>query len=237
MKSEIRPTEPSVFAVVSDEEFSLGELSPGNLASLEKIAETGQLFLMHADDASVYRLDVYVDESPPDELDIYFTATSGSYLLRAPTGRLVVQLPANRDNSQSLSAFKCGIEVPAGDYVVSVRDRGEVNLSAHRARVEKTVGSGDLRFYERLNCFGAVGCLTIGLGAFLALVRSVRRDYWPLLLVFALPTLLYHLMTRLPRYRRVNDVEEEPGKFLPTYLLVLKRVASAEGLSGGCYRD
>jgi len=237
MRSEIRPTEPSAFAVVSDEKFGLGELKPNKLASLKKIAETGQLFLMHADDPLLYSLDVYVDESPPDELDIYFTTRSGSYLLRAPTGRIVVRLPADRDESPSPSVVRHGFEVPAGDYVLSVRDRGDVDLSAHAARTEKIVGSSALRFYERLNCFGAVGCLTIGLGGLLALVPRVRRDHWPLLLVFALPTLLYHLMTRLPRYRRVNDVEEEAVKLLPTYLLVLKRVTSAEGLSGGCYRD
>ena len=237
MKSEIRPAEASVLAVVSDEQFCPDNPSPDNLAPLKSMAESGQLFFLHTDDPSFYRLDVYVDESPPEQLDIYFTARSGSFLLRSPTGRLVVLLPADRTPKQPPAVLRYCVEVPAGDYVVSVRNRQDVDVRAHEERVKQVAGSDDHRFYTRLNLGGAVGCLAMGFGGLLALIPSVRRAYWPVLLLFVVPTLAYHLMTYTPRYRRVKELEEQASRSLPTYLLVLKSVPSIEGLSGGWYRD
>jgi hypothetical protein len=239
VSTQLRPEPASAYLYLSDAGFTT-ELAAARAAGrpgLEQLAETGRLFLMTSDDPVYFHVDLYVDEPVPDEVDRLFTGRSGAHLLRAPTGRLVVSLPAdNTLRDPAPDSFAQTVEIPVGDYAVSVRDRAVADVQAHDRQLREAIGQDDWRFYNRVNWTGALGCPTLGFAVLLALVPFIRHELWPLLLLGAVPLASFGLMSLLPRYRRVRTVERRLESSLPTFVVSLSRLASTDGLSGGWFR-
>ena len=231
----IRPEAASTIAVISDASVSdegWSAAAAGSRVELEALAKQGSLFFVASDDPVFHRIDVFVDEPIPEDLDALFTGRSGQFLLRVPTGRVVVTTYGASDASHG-QAF----ELPAGNYVVAVRDRVQPDVQAHERTIEQLVGPDDWRFCQRIDRFGAIGCVTLAASLLLLLVPLVRRQLWFVPAALALPFAANLVLTRLPRYRRVKKLQAEYTISLPVYLLTLHRVTATDGLSGGWYTD
>jgi hypothetical protein len=199
-------------------------------------AKAGGVFLAETDDPELGRFRVYVDEPVPPEMEAVCAGTSGSFLLRVPSGRLSVVALGTESPKTDEPPETRTLEIPPGDYAVSVLDGSIKEIPALIAQQEALVDAADWRLHQRVDKVGASGCLFVGLGMIFVLVPTTRREYWYLLPLFLLPTCLYSLLRHLPAYVRVEERRKEHEASLPQVVVVMKRVESTEGLEGGSYR-
>lgn len=198
---------------------------------LRPLARSGKLFFISADDPVRYRIHVLAEEEPTAELLPHLDSTAGSFRLELPSGELVVS--ALEENSPS----RATISATPGTYVLTVFRRAAFDSSLYRRTMQELVGAADWRFSERVTNLGAVGCLAVVLAVILLLVPQTR-GYWPWIIpTFLAPSLLYHVMTRLPRYKRIEAARKEHERRLPHYVIQLKRSESAREISGGWFRE
>ena len=89
------------------------------MAALERDAVAGKVFFLASEDPMRFRVDVYIGETQPPELQQDFQAVGGSFLLDLPTGQLVVA----GYNSSDAKADVSPIAVPNGAYVLTMMGR------------------------------------------------------------------------------------------------------------------
>lgn len=198
---------------------------------LRPFARGGKLFFISADDPVRYRIQVLIEEDPAADLLPHLDNSAGSFRLETPSGELTVS--AIEENAYAGAV----ISVPPGSYVLTVFRRAAFDSSLYRRTMAQLVGASDWRYSERITNLGAIGCLTVALAVILLLIPSTR-DYWPWIIpIFLAPSLLYHLMTRLPRYKRIEAARKEHEARLPHYVIRLRRSESAREISGGWFHE
>lgn len=239
MKADIRFESDSATVIVADEGV-IADVRTRDIAEAEPLrqrAKAGEAFLVDAEDPRLGHIHVYLDEPVPEEIEAICSEHSGSFLLRVPSGRLSVCALGTGSPETREPPEKVTIDVPPGDYSVSVLDGSTKDIPALVTQEEALVGSADWRVHQRIDQVGALGCLIVAAGMVFVLVPYTRRNFWYLLPLFLLPSCAYSLLRRLPRYRRVEERCQEYEDGLPQYVLTLKRVDTTEGLEGGWYQS
>ena len=217
--------------------------------SLEKEATAGHIFLIHTGADGGGPVDVYVDETVPEDVRKSTRAIGGEFLVTVPSGRLVV---AGAEDFRS-EAIGEGDEsnvviVSAGDYAVRCRanddpeSAGEFN--SIRECEEKVLTPEEREYYHRRN-YGELLLILVGWGLFLLFLPMARRWGWkialPITLVVALP--YFHWLDRRARRRAKADTRwQEINRKLGaawerdqarTFVLELRKLESRGGLTGG----
>ena len=221
----------------SGQDSPLPPSAAGHLESLEHDAAEGRLFLLHTGADCGGAIDVYVDEDPPADLIRHAKRVGGEFLLRLPTGRLLVGGAEDyRSPQPRITSPGSIVTLPAGDYSVRCYSIESDHPSAEKELLRQ-VPEADVIWFDRIN---HLGCL----------LSPVALLLFPLLLIwlnwkFALPIALlavllyFHLFTRLvrlsPRYRHLDEIipklrlASEP----PMFILILHPLADTSTLTGG----
>ncbi len=247
METEVRFDSEAAIAVFADAGV-VPEVATRDAAEAEPLrgrCKAGEVFITETEDpwitesrqrraSATFRF--YVDEAVPEEIEEACDTRSGSFLLRLPSGRLrVTALGTGSPKTQEPPETRT-VEVPPGDYALTLFDGSNPNVEAVTAREKALVGDADWRFYERINHFGASGCFFLALGMVFVLIPHTRREYWYFLPLFLLPTCAFTLLRHLPGYARVSKRVREHEAALPQYVVSMRRVESTEGLEGGWYQ-
>lgn len=198
---------------------------------LHASARDGKLFFVCADDPVRYRIHVLIDEQPAPDLQPHLENSTGSFRLELPSGKLVVSA------LQKNSPLPVTISTSPGSYVLTVFRRAAFDSVLYRRAMEELVGAADWRYSGRITNLGAIGCLAVVLAVVLLLIPKTRAYWQWIITIFLAPSVLYHVMTRLPRYRRIEEVRKEHEARLPHYVFHLKRSESAREISGGWFRE
>ena len=238
MKAELRFESIAATVILADEHAGV-ELRTRDIAEIEPLrdkAKVGAAFGVEAEDPWIGNLHVYVDEPVPVEIAEICSANSGSFLLRLPSGRLSVSGVGTESPQTAEPPEVHGVEVPPGDYAVSVLDGSARDIPALLRQEQALVDAADWRVVQWVDKIGALGCVSVALGLIFVLVPYTRRNLWYLLPLFLMPTCLFSLLRRLPHYRRVEERRKQHERSLPQVVVALTRVEKAEGLEGGWYR-
>ncbi len=201
--------------------------------ALERDAVAGKVFFLASEDPMQFRVDVYIAETQPPELQQDFQAVGGSFLLDLPTGQLVVA----GYNSSDAKADVSPIAVPNGAYVLTMMGRRAFDGRRHEQEMVALVGDADWRFSKRTNWLSFLGCLptVLALGS---LFLAFREGKWRGFLYFALPLLVlawapHVLLRNSKRYQRIERLMKEHEAAKPHFILKLAPTERTSGLSGG----
>ncbi len=234
MRSDIRFESDAPIAVFADAD-NLAELSTRGAAEAESLrgrCQAGEAFVAEAEEPSMNQFRLFVDEPVPEEIEEASGSRSGSFLLRLPSGRLRVTALGPQSAKTQEPPEVHTVDVPPGDYSLTLLDGITRDAQADAARID----ADDWRIYERVNHFGASGCLFLALGGVFVLIPYTRHEYWYLLPLFLLPTCAFILLRNLPGYARVSKQVREDEAALPQYAVSMRRLESTEGLEGGWYQ-
>jgi len=191
---------------------------------LRERAKGAGLFFIDAEDPVRYKIHVAVDEEPDPAAAAWCESSGGAFRLDLPSGTLVLGDAADVGSERRVSCAP-------GQYLLTAYARREFDSTRHDDAMVKLAGASEWRHWWRVNKLGAFGCLALGV-AVLVVVIPWTRPFWPFATVLGLPTLLYALLTKTPRYKRVDALRERHEKGLPHFVLHLKPTATRE-LAGG----
>lgn len=233
MPTRIDASPDSALLVVHDAGMALPAITRDKMAPLERDALAGKVFYLASEDPIRFRVDVYVGEPLPSELDQDFQPLRGSFMLDLPSGRLVV---AGYDSTRAPAA-ETAIAAPRGAYLLTLMERRPFDGRRHEAEMVALVGDADWKFSTLTTRLAFLGCLPIfvALGSLILAFRS--RD-WRGFLYFALPlavlTWAPHVLLRNSRrYREIQRRMNEYEAVKPHFILRLTPTERTSGLSGG----
>jgi len=233
MPARIDAVPDSGLLVVHDAEVPLPVVDRDRMDDLEREAAAGRVFFLAAEDPIRFRVDVYIGETQPPELQQEFQPLGGSFLLDLPSGRLIVA----GYNPASRAAEGTPIALPRGPYVLNVMGRRPFDGRRHQREMVALVGEADWTFAERTNWLSLLGCLPaiLALGS---LLLAIRHGRWRGFLYFALPLAVLgwapHLLLRnSKRYQRIQRLMKEHETAKPHFILKLAPTDRSNGLSGG----
>jgi len=218
---------PSGFIVIGDAELvphGEKDLSP---AELRERAKRGDLFLIDAEDAVKYRMELIPNGDVPPVMANEFVPHGGAFRLRVPSGQVQIGPFPFSSTAQ--------VSVTPGDYLVSTFVRCEFDAALFNERMKQIVGRADWQFHRRIENFGCAGCLSlaIGVGIVLCTPSFPRQYWWVPVLIFGVPALLSYLMKKLPRYKRIQRQYDSYSAEFPDFVILLKPSAAAVDLPGG----
>jgi hypothetical protein len=230
-------------AMIGAWDASRADASPGQAASqaLHAEAEQGDLFLIETRADGGGPVELYLDEEVPPHLREDLHAMPRDFLLRLPSGRLVVggvedyrstKAPVTTDQSQAIA-------MAAGEYRLRcfIRSDSEDEAPASEGELEKLVGAGRLARYDRMN---KLGCLT-GPATLLLFPALVLPLGWKLALgITAVVFIAYwHVLERILRlsadYRELREIVPQfrADTERPTFVLQLLRIQEGDDVKGG----
>jgi hypothetical protein len=219
------------------------------LKSLEKEAAAGHLFLIHTGADGGGRVDVYVDETMPDEVRHATRPLEGEFLVALPSGRLVVAGAEDyRSEHLTTQGEDSVIPLPAGDYAVRCHVAADDEASGEYdslGECEAKVLTPEEREYYHKKDYRELALILVGWLLFLAFLPMARRWGWkialPVTLVIALP--YFHWLDRRARRRTAANTrwleinkklsDAWVGSRPRTFVLELRRVTERTGLKGG----
>ena len=220
---------PSGLIVFGDSELVPQSGMDVSLPELQASARNGDLYLIDAEDPVKYRLELFPNEDLPAAIADEYVPHGGTFRLRLPSGCVQIG-PIPFSISEQ-------VQVTPGDYLVSTFKHRELDPAVFSDRMRTLVGEADWRFHRRISNFGCVGCLAPLIGGAILLFAQFSREYWWAALivvaVFGSPMLLSSLLTRLPRFKRIQQTYDSYLRAFPDLVVVLKSSAAAIELSGG----
>lgn len=233
MPTRIDAAPRSGLFLVHDAGVTLPVIDRDRMDALERDAVAGKVFFLASDDPMRFRVDVYIAETQPPELQQDFQALGGSFLLDLPSGRLVVA----GYNSSDAAAGKTPIAVPNGAYVLTLMGRRAFDGRRHEQEMVALVGDANWNFSKRTNWLSFLGCLPtiVALGSlFLAIRQGQWRGFFYFVLpVFVLSWVPHVLLRNSKRYRRIERLMKEHEAEKPHFILKLAPTERTNGLSGG----
>ena len=238
MQTDIKFESDAALVVFADEGTG-PEVRTRDAAEAEAMRDrvkTGEAFVAETEDPGLSKFSIYLDEPVPPEIEEVCSGSSGSFLLRVPSGRLRVVALGTGSAKTDQPPERQTLDVPPGDYSLTLLEGSPQDVDEIVAQQKTQIDAGDWRTYEWVNHVGAAGCLFVALGMIFVLIPSTRREYWYLLPLFFLPTCAYSFLRRLPGYARVANRVREHQDALPQYVVSMKRVETTEGLEGGWYQ-
>ncbi len=190
-------------------------------------ATAGKWFYLDAEDTVRYRLDVWVEEQPEQLPSHRFQNLGGTFRLQLETGRLVVS------GLEAQGTEPAVVDVEPGTYALTVRGPGAFDGRAYRAEREELLGASDVRYQERVDRLGLLGCGGTVAAAASLLVPAVRGNFWVPVVGMLLAWTPHLVRTRLPRYRGIERRLREYEATLPHFSIQLARVDPAVAIVGG----
>lgn len=211
---------------------------------LQEDVQSGQLFLIHTGADGGGPIDVYIDEPVPESALKQARRGDGEFLIRAPTGRLVVGGAEDyRSSRPRITDERSIVALPAGDYRLRCYAGTEEEWAPKvlsRTELEVLLGTEDYRYWRKLENTGLAGyhCLFL----FPLLVFPVG---WKIALGIALAITVAwfyirerFFLKRNARYLRIDKVvnaalKREQQAAPPTFVLELARLPPGSNLKGG----
>jgi len=217
--------------------------------TLEDDAAEGHLFLIHTGADCGGPIDVYVDAEVPDAVRNAARLLDGEFLIRVPTGRLVVGgVEDYRSAKPRITGENSIVSIPSGDYrlrcyVGETDEESGPSLSEVEARA---ISAEDRAYYHGL------GRRDNWRAVFIALPILLFPALWPWLgWKIALAVMLGVLVPwshwldrrwkRQPvdeRWKRINQALQDAllASQSPMFILELHHVTETAGLKGGSVR-
>ncbi len=208
--------------------------------ALEADAVAGHLFVIHTGADCGGPIEVLIDEEMQPEWRDEMMALPGKFLLRVPTGRLVVGgVEDYRSTKPQITDENSDVQILAGDYVVEGFTGPEENIpvTPTNKELKQLLGEEDFRFYNRVQ---KQGCLTLlmfpALWPFIGWKLAAGITVLVVIAYFYINEKLF--LRRNKRYQQilktVNEAYAKAGaKGAPIFLFRLRRVDAVEGLKGG----
>ena len=212
--------------------------------TLHEDAQAGHLFLIHTGADGGGPIDVYVEEPVPELALKQTRRAEGEFLIRIPTGRLVVGGAEDyRAPKPRITGENSIVLLPAGDYRLRCHIGTEEEYVAEnpsKAELEKVLGVEDYRYWRKLENTGRLGCLSVLLFPLLAFLIG-----WKVALAITLVVVFgwfyvreTFFLKRNTRYQRIDKAVNEMWKRAqesapPTFIFELDRVSPGTDLKGG----
>jgi hypothetical protein len=237
-------------AIIGAWDASRNELIPGKVSfkdwtkTLQEDVRAGDLFLIHTGADGGGPIDVYVEEPAPESTLTHARPADGEFLIRIPTGRLLVGGAEDyRSEKPRITGENSIVQVPAGDYRLRCHIGTEdewVPEGTSRTELEKTLGAEDYSYWRKSKNAGYLAFLTVLLFPLLAYPIG-----WKLALLVALLVLVawFYIRERVilkrdARYQRIDKAVNEiikraQGNAPPTFVFELNKVTAGSGLKGG----
>ena len=212
--------------------------------TLHEDAQAGHLFVIHTGADGGGPIDVYVEEPVPELALKQTRRAEGEFLIRIPTGRLVVGgVEDYRAPKPRITGENSMVVLPAGDYrlrcLIGTEDEWVPETSS-RAELEKVLGAEDYRYWRKLENTGRLGCLSVLLFPLLAFLIGWKLG---LAVTFVVAVSWFYVretffLKRNARYQRIDKAVNEIRKRAqeaapPTFVLELNRVSPGSDLKGG----
>lgn len=207
---------------------------------LHEDARVGDLFLVHTGADGGGPIDVYVDERAPESA-LKQTTDEGEFLIRVPSGRLVVDGVEYYRSSKRRITGAGVISVPTGEYGLRCHVPTEPVPfgTPSKADLQTALGMADYRYWNHREWTGCAGYLLLLLFPLLAFPLG-----WKVALSVSLPLVVSWfygreaILKRNGRYQRINKAvnelyKEAAAKAPPTFIFELRRLESGTGLKGG----
>jgi hypothetical protein len=208
--------------------------------TLEADAVAGHLFLIHTGADCGGPVEVLIDEEMQPELRDEMIALPGKFLLRVPTGRLVVGgVEDYRSTKPRITDELSDVRILAGDYVVESFTGPEENIpvTPTNKELKQLLGEEDFHYYNRVQ---KQGCLTLllfpALWPFIGWKLAAGITVLVVFGYFYINEKLF--LRRNKRYQQilktVNEAHAKAGsKGSPIFLFQLLRVDAVGDLKGG----
>jgi len=144
-----------------------GVLSNGPLKkvmdTLHEDVQAGHLFLIHTGADGGGPVDVYVEEAIPESALKRTRRAEGEFLIRIPTGRLVVGGAEDyRAAKPRITGANSNVLLPSGNYClrchIGTEDEWE---PPSRAELENILGAEDYRYWRKLENTGRLGLVSV----------------------------------------------------------------------------
>src|SRR5690242_19656674 len=120
---------------------------------LHEDSQAGHLFLIHTGADGGGPIDIHIDEAFPEVTLKQTRPADGEFLIRVPTGRLVVGGAEDyRSPKPRITDERSVVVLPAGDYRLRCRIRTEdewVPKALSRGELEKLLGAEDYRYWRK----------------------------------------------------------------------------------------
>lgn len=212
---------------------------------LEEDTARGDLFLIYTGADGGGPVDVYCDAEVPLDAQAHTRLITGEFLIRVPTGRLVVGgVEDYRSDKPQITSEESIVQIPGGNYslrcFVANDSEGESGLGiSYASEMKKALTSDDYRYSQRMTNRGLLTYLTLLLYPIIAI---------PFNWMIALPTTLVALMgavyiheqalKRDARYQHIKKIENEAFRRVrqneaPAMIFELRRLEEATNLKGG----
>lgn len=212
-------------------------------AVLREDSEAGSIFVLNTGSDGDGPIDVYVDESIPESELRENELLKGEFLVRVPSGRLVVGgVEDYRYSKRKITGPNSVISVPVGDYKIQCYapkvDEGSLE-GVSNAALREAIGEDDYSYWRRREKSAGYGCLPFAL--FPALAYTFN---WKVALAAAIGmTVLWffcreQLLRRNARYqsieKRVQEIyRQAKANSAPTFIFALTRLEDGSSLKGG----
>jgi hypothetical protein len=209
--------------------------------TLDRDAAEGNLFLIKMGGDGSGPIDIFVDEDPPPSLLNKMRTFDGEFLLRVPSGKLLVAGVEAYRTSNTDAVDERGIAtIPSGDYAIKCHEwrNPETGGFPTRAEFEKAIGAEEYSYYRRVQ---KIGCLGYALFLLLPALRFLFSVGWGLGLTITLGAVagfFYWHQESLKgneRYQRINRAVNEAARNMetPSLVLQLRKVTDPTALKGG----
>ena len=207
--------------------------------TLDRDAVEGNLFLIKMGGDGGGPIDIFVDEDPPETLLKQVRRLGGEFLLRVPSGKLMVSgLETYRTEEVNDANERSIADLPAGNYAMTCFEWNDPETGGYpsKAEFEQALGADDYAYYRRL---GKTGCL--GYLLFLLFPALVVPFGWGLALTITIGAIAaffywhYESLKRNERYGRINRAMNEivSQKQTPAFVLQLRKLAEPISMKGG----
>jgi hypothetical protein len=214
--------------------------------ALNEDAAQGLIFILQTGSDGGGPIDVYVDEPVPQAVAKAFELLKGEFLIRIPTGRLVVGgVEDYRYSKRKITGADSVVSVPDGDYRVQCFapkvDEGSFH-GLSNAALKETIGADDYDYWRKREKTAGYGCLPLALLPALAYTFN-----WKLALaaVFGLVAIWFlcrqQILKRNSRYQTIEERVQElyrqaKANCPPTFIFQLERLQDGSTLKGGQIR-
>ena len=212
--------------------------------NLETDSNAGEVFVIHTGADCGGPIDVLIDEEIQPEFRDQMSPLPGEFLLRIPSGRLVVGGVEDYRSTKAkiTDSITSEVQIPAGDYGIKsyVGPEENIPVTPSKADLKRLLGEEDFRYYNRVEKQGCLGYLTLLLlPALWPVIGWLYASGLTALVVIGYFYVREELcLRRNERYRRinkaVNDAYVKAGaKSMPIFVFQLRKIEAMDGLRGG----
>jgi len=210
--------------------------------TLESDAKEGHLFVIHTGADCGGPIDILLDEEIPLEFRDQMTRLPGEFLLRAPSGKLIIGgIEDYRSPKPKITNAESELRIPPGDYEIRSYIGPEENIPVTPTKTElkRLIGEENFRYYSRIERQGCLGYLTILL--FPALWPAIGWKVAAGLTILVVLGYFYFrevLLRKNERYQRIKKIENDAylsagAKSTPLFVFQLRKLDEIGDLKGG----